>query len=182
MVPLTPPPAIVVRAVARATPKGQALKLALQAAAHPLVGERTRMPEPRRGMRFQNVSMPELSFDNADLNHARFHNVNLRNGKISDANLSDLEIQDAQWGGAYIHDIGLPPKGSPAYVEGAEQRPLRFEACDLHGSTVKNCDLRSVQISGCRMQGMAIDGISVEDLLAAYREKNGAPGAGGGKQ
>jgi uncharacterized protein YjbI with pentapeptide repeats len=49
------------------------------------------------------------------------------NVKISDANLSDLEIEGAQLGGAYIHNIGMPPKGHPFYDENAKQRPLKFE-------------------------------------------------------
>jgi hypothetical protein len=116
------------------------------------------------GVKFHNVAMPRLSFTDA----------NLSGGKIEDANLSDLEIDGAQLGGAYIHHIGLPPKGHPAYVEGAEQRPLRFEDCDLHGSTINNSDLKGLAITGCAIQGMTINGISVEAMLAAYREKHGA--------
>jgi uncharacterized protein YjbI with pentapeptide repeats len=114
------------------------------------------------GVKFRNVAMPGLSFTDADLSGA----------KIEDANLSDLEIDGAQRGGASFHHIGLPPKGHPAYVEGARQRPLRFEECDLQGSTIKNSDLKGLAITGCAIQGMTINGISVEAMLAAYREKN----------
>jgi hypothetical protein len=119
-------------------------------------------------VKFHDVSMPGLSIECADLRQTRLHNINLISGKISDANLSDLEINGAQLGGAYIHNIGMPPKGHPGYVEGAAQRPLRFENCNLQGSSFHDCDLSGVAIEHCRVQGMTIDGISVEALLDAY--------------
>jgi len=125
------------------------------------------------GVAFRDVALPGLSFENANLGRIRFESVNLSQGQIHDANLSDLEIKGAQLGGALFRHIGLPPPGHPAFKEGVEQRPLRFEECDLHGSTVKDCDLSHVAISGCRMPGMTIDGIAVEDLLATYRDKRG---------
>jgi hypothetical protein len=125
------------------------------------------------GVTFRDVAMPGLLFENANLERMRFDDVNLSHGQIQNANLSDLEIKGAQLGGALFRHIGLPPTDDPAHQEGAKQRPLRFEECDLHGSTVKGSDLSGVAISGCKMRGMTIDGISVEDLLAAYREKHG---------
>jgi hypothetical protein len=123
------------------------------------------------GVMFRDVAMPGLRFENANLSQIRFDDVNLARGQIQNANLSDLEIKGAQLGGALFRHIGLPPPGHPAYQEGAKQRPLRFEECDLNSSTVKGSDLSGVAISGCKMRGMTIDGISIEALLAAYREK-----------
>lgn len=100
---------------------------------------------------------------------ARFTDVSATNVKISDANLSDLEIEFAQLGGAYIHDIGLPPKGHPSYEPGKKQRPLRIENCDLNGSTITNCDLSSVTIVDCNTSGMTINGILIDDLLKSYK-------------
>jgi predicted transcriptional regulator YdeE len=122
---------------------------------------------------FRDVSMPSLLFENANLQRVRFDDVNLSGGEIQNANLSDLQIKGAQLGGALFRHIGLPPADHPAHQAEAEQRPLRFEECDLHGSTVKDSDLSGVAISGCKMRGMSIDGIAIEDLLAAYREKQG---------
>jgi uncharacterized protein YjbI with pentapeptide repeats len=90
--------------------------------------------------------------------------------KIEDANLSDLEIEGAQLGGAYIHNIGMPPKGHPMYDPEAKQRPLRFENCDLNNSTITNCNLSGVSISDCKLYGVTINGILVEDLLEHYRK------------
>ncbi|MCQ6559573.1 LamG-like jellyroll fold domain-containing protein [Paenibacillus mendelii] len=125
-------------------------------------------------MKFHEVSLPGLSMECVDLHRTRIHNVDFSESKISDANLSDLEIDGAQLGGAYIHNIGLPPKGHPAYVEGSQQRPLLFENCDLHGSEIRDCNLRGVSIQSCSLQGMTIDGISVEALLEAYRNSKEA--------
>lgn len=97
------------------------------------------------------------------------HDVNLSGARISDANLSDLEIEGAQLGGAFLHNIGLPPKGHPFYQEGARQRPLRFEDCDLHNSSIKNCDLSGVEFADCNFEAARIDGILVTELLKAYR-------------
>lgn len=104
----------------------------------------------------------------ACINHMVMNDVSATNVKISDANLSDLELSYAQLGGAYIHDIGLPPEGHPHYEPNAKQRPLKFENCFLEGSTITNCNLTDVKISDCDLTGMTINGILVEDLLKAY--------------
>ena len=88
--------------------------------------------------------------------------------KITDANLSDLEIENAQLGGAYIHNIGMPPEGHPAYNADAKHRPLKFENCDLNGSTITDCNLSNVNITDCNLNGMRINGILVVDLLKVY--------------
>jgi uncharacterized protein YjbI with pentapeptide repeats len=105
---------------------------------------------------------------NAMLNNSDFFDVAMINVKIVNANLSDLEIEGAQLGGAYIHNIGMPPKDHPMYDPEARQRPLRFEDCDLHGSTFTNCDLGGVELTDCNIRGMKIDGIAVDDLLSTY--------------
>jgi|GEM_PF-6882468 len=66
-------------------------------------------------VKFSKVVLPNMSFTCADLRGAQFNNVMLAGSRIHDANLSDLEIDGAQMGGAYIHNIGMPPEGHPAY-------------------------------------------------------------------
>jgi len=110
--------------------------------------------------------------------------VNASKMKIVNANLSDLEIEGAQLGGAFIHNIGLPPKDHPMYVEGARMRPVKFEDCNLSQttihdcnlsqSTIHDCNLSGVEISDCNLTGMTIDGIPVQDLLAAYKASGSA--------
>lgn len=104
----------------------------------------------------------------AMVNNWELNNVSAKNIKIINADLSDLEIKGAQLGGAYIHNIGMPPEGHPAYDPAAKQRPLKFEDCDLHGSTITNCNLAGVAVSDCNMDGMTIEGVLVSDLLKAY--------------
>lgn len=106
----------------------------------------------------------------AKLNDSRFQDVAMTNVKITDANLSDLEIEGAQLGGAYIHNIGMPPKEHPMYDPNARQRPLRFEDCDLHNSTITNCDLSNVVLTDCNISGMIINGIPVDMLLNEYKK------------
>ncbi|MDQ1913828.1 pentapeptide repeat-containing protein [Paenibacillus sp. GD4] len=119
---------------------------------------------------FRNVSLPNFRVACADLSGAHFKDVNMSRTFITDANLSDLEIDGAQLGGAYIHNIGLPPKGHPAYREDqGRQRPLRFEMCELTGSTISLSDLSGVRIEGCNIEGLTIDGIDVSALLKRYR-------------
>lgn len=105
----------------------------------------------------------------ACLNDSVFNDISATNLKIVNANLSDLEIEGAQLGGAYIHNIGMPPADHPEYDSNAKQRPLRFENCDLNSSAIRNCDLSDVAISDCNIKGLRIDGILVSDLLAAYK-------------
>jgi uncharacterized protein YjbI with pentapeptide repeats len=102
------------------------------------------------------------------LNGLLMDDVSAINFKITNANLSDLEIDGAQLGGAYIHNIGMPPKGSPFYDPNAKQRPLKFEDCELSGSEIKNCNLTDVSVTGCNLSGMTINCILVEELLTAY--------------
>ena len=111
-----------------------------------------------------------INVKRAMIDHSHFEDVSAKNIKITDANLSDLEIEGAQLGGAYIHNIGMPPKGHPFYDPDAKQRSLRFENCDLNGSTITNCDLGNVIIDDCNLKGMKINGILVEDLLKAYKK------------
>ncbi len=106
----------------------------------------------------------------AMLNNSHFQDVAMLNVRIVDANLSDLEIEGAQLGGAYIHNIGGPPKDHPMYEPNFVQRPLRFEDCDLHGSTITNCDLSGIVITDCNLAGMMIHGILVEEILKNYKK------------
>jgi hypothetical protein len=101
----------------------------------------------------------------AMLNNSDFNDVAMANVKIVNANLSDLEIEGAQLGGAYIHNIGMPPKDHPMYDPEAPQRPLRFEDCDLNNSTFTNCDLSGVELTDCNIKGLKINGIAIEDLI-----------------
>ncbi|HTD39170.1 MAG TPA: pentapeptide repeat-containing protein [Mucilaginibacter sp.] len=101
----------------------------------------------------------------AMLDNSDFFDVAMTNVKIANANLSDLEIEGAQLGGAFIHNIGMPPKDHPMYDPEARQRPLRFEDCDLHGSTFNNCNLSGVELTDCNIKGMKINGILIESLI-----------------
>lgn len=118
----------------------------------------------------RNACLDDSTLDNVSLQRWRVNNVTLAGTKITDANLSDLEIDGAQLGGAYIHNIGLPPEGHPNHVPNAVQRPLRFENCYLAGSRIEDCNLSGVSISMCNLSGMTIDGILVEDLLKEYEK------------
>lgn len=111
------------------------------------------------------------TFEQMMMNNASFKDVCVTGLKIEDANLSDLEIKYAQLGGAYIHDIGMPLEGHPAYDPKAKQRPLKFENCDLEGSTITDCNLSGVNITDCDLSGMKINGIEVDELLRAYQQR-----------
>jgi len=102
---------------------------------------------------------------------SHFRDVSAKWLKITDANLSDLEIEGAQLGGAFIHNIGMPPDGHPMYDPEARQRPLKFENCDLNNSTFTDCNLDGVVIDNCNVGGMKINGVLVEDLLKQYNSK-----------
>lgn len=120
----------------------------------------------------RNANVSGSRFEYVDISGTNFMNINMSGGKIQDANLSDLEIFEAQLGGAYIHGIGLPPKGHPAYREDqGRQRPLRFEMCELAGSSITSSDLSDVRIEGCNIEGLTIDGIDVASLIKRYRSE-----------
>jgi uncharacterized protein YjbI with pentapeptide repeats len=108
----------------------------------------------------KTIILKHACIDNSD-----FNDVSAIGLKISNANLSDLEIDGAQLGGAYIHNIDMPPKGHPAYTPDAKQRPLKFENCNLNNSTVANCNLSGVTIENCNISGMKINGLLIDELL-----------------
>ncbi|MFB9841752.1 pentapeptide repeat-containing protein [Mucilaginibacter ginsenosidivorans] len=117
---------------------------------------------------------------NAMLNGSYFNDVAMTNVKIINANLSDLEIEGAQLGGAFIHNIGGPLEGHPAYDPNFKQRPVRFEDCNLNNSTftdcnlagvlITDCNLKGVSITDCNISGLIINGVNIEELLKAYRK------------
>jgi uncharacterized protein YjbI with pentapeptide repeats len=121
--------------------------------------------EARKILNVKWSNLDDSKFKEFCMNNASIEDVSATGVKIMDANLSDLEIEGAQLGGAYIHNVGMPPEGHPAYDPAAKQRPLKFENCDLNGSNIINCDLSNVNITDCNLTGMKLNGILVEDLL-----------------
>jgi len=131
--------------------------------------------------KFVMGSFRNSRFEDLCLESVTFFDINGSKMKIINANLSDLEIEGAQLGGAYIHNIGMPPKDHPMYVEGARMRPVKFDDCDLSQSTIRNSNLSGVEISDCNLSGVAlkdcnltgmtINGIPVEQLLASFNAR-----------
>jgi uncharacterized protein YjbI with pentapeptide repeats len=116
----------------------------------------------------RNASLDDSRFICASLQRLYFEDVTMAGTKITNANLSNLEIDGAQMGGAYIHNIGMPPEGHPFYNASAKQEPLRFENCDLSKTTFTNCNLNGIDISDCNLDGMKINGVMVMELLKNY--------------
>ena len=133
--------------------------------------ERVVIKQTEKILDVNEAKLNDSAFSMIMMNNARFSGVCMQGLKISDANLSDLEINGAQLGGAYIHNIGMPPKGHPGYNENNQQRPLRFEDCDLRGTTITDCNLSGVSITDCNTAGMTVNGILIDDLLAAYHKR-----------
>jgi uncharacterized protein YjbI with pentapeptide repeats len=111
-----------------------------------------------------------LEVKRAMIDGSSFQDISAKNIKITDANLSDLVIEGAQIGGAYIHNIGMPPEGHPMYNPDARQRPIRFENCDLRGSTISNCNLENLVIDDCNVNGVKINGILLADMLKSHQK------------
>src|SRR5580692_5346602 len=101
------------------------------------------------GSEFTKGTLRNSRLENIMLSGTVINDVNGSDMKIINANLSDLEIEGAQLGGAYIHNIGMPPKDHPFYVEGAKMRPVKFEDCSLHKSQFINCDMSGVALTDC---------------------------------
>lgn len=127
-------------------------------------------------MKTLQVSNSDISgshFDNTACKKTNFSNVDLSGTKIEDANLSNFEIDGAQIGGASFKNIGVPPEGHPLYQPIGQQKPVKFEACDLNGSQFSDSNLTNVDIVDCVTTGMKIDGILVTDLLENFHSKQG---------
>jgi len=124
--------------------------------------------DTKKILNVKRSSIEDSKFEMICMDRSHFRDISAKAIKIVDANLSDLEIEGAQLGGAFIHNIGMPPKGHPMYNPDAKQRPLKFENCDLNGTTITDCNLSSVIIDDCNINGMKINGILVTDLLNKY--------------
>lgn len=101
-----------------------------------------------------------------------FEDVSLVGTKIINANLSNLEIRDAQMGGASFSNIGSPEEGDLHYNPETAGKQIRFENCNLKGTTFIDCDLSNMDIHNCNISGMKINGIDLEQLLAAKESKS----------
>jgi uncharacterized protein YjbI with pentapeptide repeats len=112
-----------------------------------------------------HVNIAGSQFRDVDLADAEFDNVNLSRAKLHNINLSDIAVSAVQIGGASFKHVGLPPCAA------GRQRPLRFEDCDLNGSTFTRCNLSNVVFAGCDVSGMTIDGVAVADMLKVYQAR-----------
>jgi uncharacterized protein YjbI with pentapeptide repeats len=133
--------------------------------------EPTKIRKARTQLDVSEAVVDGSRFVKAMLKDCLFQDVMMAGTRITDANLSDLEIEGAQLGGAYIHNIGMPPEGHPLYDPQAKMRPLKMEDCYLVNSVVVNCDLSGVEIRDCNIKGLTIDGVDVSRLLEEYRKK-----------
>ena len=134
--------------------------------------EKTTITDTQKILEVSMSILNDSKFEKAMLERLYFNDVNMSGTKITNANLSDLEIEGAQMGGAWIHNIGMPPEGHPFYNPAVQQRPVRFDDCNFSNSTIHNCNLSSVAITDCETIGMTINGILVDDLLKQYRHDN----------
>lgn len=132
--------------------------------------EQVEIKDAKKQMTVTESCIDGSKFIRGSLQHLYFEDINMSGTKITNANLSDLEIEGAQLGGAYIHNIGMPPEGHFMYDPNAKQRPLRFENCDLNNSSITDCNLSGVDIKDCKLDGMKINGILVEELLSNYKK------------
>ncbi len=133
--------------------------------------EHIEIAESKKRLTIKNASIDGATFNCVSLAGSTFTDVNMSNIKITDANITGLEIEGAQLGGAYIHNIGMPPEGHPMYDPNVKQRPLKFEDCNFGGTTITDCNLTGVEIANCNLTGMKINGILVEDLLSEYAKQ-----------
>jgi uncharacterized protein YjbI with pentapeptide repeats len=69
--------------------------------------------EARKILNVKWSNLDDSIFKEFCMNNANIEDVCATGVKIMDANLSDLEIEGAQLGGAYIHNIGMPPEVTP---------------------------------------------------------------------
>jgi len=136
-----------------------------------LAMENIKVVDTKTQIEVNNACIDGSSFINVSLANVVFNDVNLSHIKISNANMSDIEIENARLGGAYIHDIGVPPVGHPMHDPNVVMRPVKFEDCYLAGSVITNCNLADVIIDDCNVAGMMINGIALDDLLKAYNKQ-----------
>jgi len=132
--------------------------------------ERLELVNTKKQLDVRNTNFAGSRFECACLENMHLQDISLAGTKIMDANLSDLEIEGAQLGGAYIHNIGMPPEGHPMYDPTVKQRPIRFENCNLENSQILDCNLSGIDINDCKLDGMRINGILVVDLLKVYEK------------
>lgn len=116
-----------------------------------------------RKSKFTDVNLNEVNITNTSMQRALITNVNIRETVFGDIRMDDIEICHASLGAAYFHDTNL------GWF--SEEKPIKFERCDLKGSKIIDTDLSNVEIEGCNIKNMKIDGISVEEMIKIYKEK-----------
>lgn len=132
--------------------------------------ETIQITDTSKQLEVKNACVDGSSFVNVSLAGTNFSDINMSGVKISNANMSYLEIEGAQLGGAYIHNIGMPPEGHPTYKPGAKMNTLKFENCNFTGSEITNCNLAGIHISDCNVKGMRINGYLLDDLMREYEK------------
>jgi uncharacterized protein YjbI with pentapeptide repeats len=110
--------------------------------------------------RFTNVNMNEINISDASIQEATVTNVNMAGTLFGDVRMDDIEVCHASIGGAYFHDTNL------GWFN--EDKPVKFERCDLKGTKIINSDLSNTEIEGCNIKNMKIDGIAVEEMVEFY--------------
>ena len=133
--------------------------------------EHITITDSSKQLHVQKSYIDESTFSQVSLQRVAFNDVTLAGSTIVNANLSDLQVEGAQLGGARFKNIGMPPVGHPFYKEGARQRPVRFEHCDLNGTVFIECNLQGAEINSSDTSGMKTNGILVEDLLKAFHSR-----------
>jgi uncharacterized protein YjbI with pentapeptide repeats len=123
-------------------------------------------------IKVKDTCIDHSTFENVSLQNLVFNDVNLSGTRIINANMSNIEIEGAGLGGAYIHNIGPPLEGHPAYDPDARQAPLRFENCDFEGSTITDCNMTNVALKDCIIKGMTINGIAIDALIENFKHNN----------
>ncbi|GFN33525.1 GNAT family N-acetyltransferase [Paenibacillus xylaniclasticus] len=110
---------------------------------------------------YMSCTLQDSKWTDCNFSGTKWTNLNMTHTLLADLRLSGSEIGFVAMDGVLIHDTHL----------GASRQPMTFERCDLSGALIRDSRLTGVRIEGCDVKGMTIDGIPVENLLAAYREK-----------
>ncbi len=96
-----------------------------------------------------NQAKERLEVSRSDLSGSAFDDVNMSGMTFHNVNFSGAKFDDINMSGWRVHNVNFSG--------------LRLTKANLAGAAIKDC----------RYEGMTIDGIAIEDLLAAYRAREG---------
>ncbi len=117
------------------------------------------------GSHFYQTDISGSTFENIDMSSTRYTGVNMTGVSLNEIDLSHIIVTNARMGGVRFQRIIRKTRDG-------KEKSLKFDDCEMTGSTMSECNLKDVKLVDCDVTGMKINGIPLQDMLDAYDKKD----------